>query len=90
MTPEGALAAQPRCDPALPVLWLGKMRRSWRRSARRTKVHDRLLRPLLATDTPLAPPDLRLALKTIDQHVCDYTATARLATARNSRQVGEC
>ena len=46
-----------------------------------TKVHDRLLRPLLAANTPPAPPDLRQALKTIDQHVRDYVDTARLTVA---------
>ena len=46
-----------------------------------TKVHDRLLRPLLAANTPPAPPDLRQALKTIDHHVRDYVDTARLTAA---------
>lgn len=43
-----------------------------------TKVHDRLLRPLLAADAPPAPPPLRHALRTIDHHVDDYLAQARL------------
>jgi hypothetical protein len=34
-----------------------------------TKVHDRLLRPLMASDQPQAPPALRDALHAIDQHV---------------------
>jgi hypothetical protein len=31
-----------------------------------TKVHNRLLRPLLAADQPQAPPELRTALRTIE------------------------
>ncbi|GAA4260047.1 hypothetical protein [Dactylosporangium darangshiense] len=46
-----------------------------------TKLHDRLLRPLMAADQPQAPPALRHALTTIDQHVADYIAHARLKTA---------
>ena len=42
-----------------------------------TKVHNRVLRPLLATPAPPTPPPLRAALRTIDQHI-----TARLADAR--------
>jgi hypothetical protein len=34
-----------------------------------TKLHDRLLRPLLATDQPPTPPPLRKALHTIDIHI---------------------
>jgi hypothetical protein len=36
-----------------------------------TKLHDRLLRPLLATDQPPAPPLLRKALHTIDIHISE-------------------
>ena len=43
-----------------------------------TKVHDRLLRPLIAADQPPAPDDLRRALHVIDRHVADYTDRARL------------
>src|ERR1700741_2607140 len=43
-----------------------------------TKVHDRLLRPLLAPDQPPAPPALRKALRTIDTHVVHYIDAARL------------
>jgi hypothetical protein len=43
-----------------------------------TKVHNRLLRPLLAADQPQAPPQLRAALHTIDQHVDHYISRARL------------
>lgn len=46
-----------------------------------TKRHDRLLRPLTAADQPQAPPALRQALATIDQHVNDYIARARLKPA---------
>jgi predicted MarR family transcription regulator len=46
-----------------------------------TKVHDRLLRPLLAANAPPAPPELREALRTIDQHVKDYSENARLTAA---------
>jgi predicted MarR family transcription regulator len=46
-----------------------------------TKLHDRLLRPLLAADQPQAPPALRHALATIDQHVEGYIARARLKPA---------
>jgi len=43
-----------------------------------TKVHDRLLGPLIAADTPPAPTELRRALTTIDRHVAGYAGTARL------------
>ena len=43
-----------------------------------TKVHDRLLRPLIAADQPPAPAELRHALATIDRHVHTYTDHARL------------
>ncbi|WP_448072472.1 hypothetical protein [Georgenia yuyongxinii] len=43
-----------------------------------TKVHDRLLRPLLAANTPPAPLPLRQALRVIDHHIDDYLAQARL------------
>jgi hypothetical protein len=46
-----------------------------------TKVHDRLLRPLLAADHPPAPPELRTALATIDRHVHSYIDAARLPEA---------
>jgi hypothetical protein len=44
-----------------------------------TKLHNRLLRPLLAADQPQAPAELRAALRTIDQHIEDYITCARLA-----------
>ena len=46
-----------------------------------TKVHNRVLVPLLAADRPPAPPPLRQALRTIDQHITDYLTRARLPTA---------
>jgi hypothetical protein len=46
-----------------------------------TRVHDRLLVPLLAADRPPAPPPLRDALHVIDQSVGDYIRQARLQAA---------
>jgi hypothetical protein len=46
-----------------------------------TKLHNRLLRPLLAAGQPQAPPELRAALRTIDQHVDAYITHARLTQA---------
>jgi hypothetical protein len=46
-----------------------------------TKVHDRLLVPLLAANTPPAPPPLRAALQVIDQSVRGYARSARLEAA---------
>jgi len=46
-----------------------------------TKLHDRLLRPLLAADQPQAPAELRAALRAIDQHINDYITRARLTKA---------
>jgi predicted MarR family transcription regulator len=43
-----------------------------------TKVHDRLLRTLLAANAPPAPPPLRQALRVIDRHVDDYINKARI------------
>ncbi|WP_448072487.1 hypothetical protein [Georgenia yuyongxinii] len=45
-----------------------------------TKVHDRLLRPLIAANAPPAPAELRHALRTIDDHVVGYADRARLKT----------
>jgi hypothetical protein len=42
------------------------------------KVHDRLLRPLLA-DTPPAPAPVRQAFRTLEHHVDDYVDRARMA-----------
>ena len=46
-----------------------------------TKVYNRLLTPLIAADQPQAPSELRTALSTIDRHVNDYIARARLPQA---------
>jgi predicted MarR family transcription regulator len=46
-----------------------------------TKIHDRLLRPLLAANAPPAPTDLRNALHTIDRHIHAYIDDARLGMA---------
>ena len=43
-----------------------------------TKLHDRLLRPLLATGQPPAPPPFRKALHTIDIHITESIDRARL------------
>jgi hypothetical protein len=34
-----------------------------------SKVHNRLLRPLITSDQPQAPPELRAAFRTIDHHI---------------------
>jgi hypothetical protein len=46
-----------------------------------TKVHDRVLRPLMAGDQPQAPPPLRDALRAIDHEVTRRLAAARLPAA---------
>jgi hypothetical protein len=43
-----------------------------------TKLHDRLLRPLLAADNPPAPPPVRNALRTIDIHITETIDRTRL------------
>ena len=43
-----------------------------------TKLHHRLLRPLLAADNPPAPAPLRNALRTIDIHITERIDQARL------------
>jgi hypothetical protein len=43
-----------------------------------TKLHDRLLRPLIAANAPPAPAGLRNALRIIDRHVHAYIDHARL------------
>ncbi len=53
-----------------------------------TKVHNRLLRPLLAADRPPAPLELRAALTTIDRHLREYTKGPDCETPpENSRLV---
>jgi hypothetical protein len=46
-----------------------------------TKVHDRILRPILAPDQPPKPAPLCQALVAIDRSVTDYVTAARLAVA---------
>jgi hypothetical protein len=46
-----------------------------------TKVHNRLLRPLIAANRPPAPPDLRAALAVITRHVNNYADQAQLPKA---------
>jgi hypothetical protein len=46
-----------------------------------TKLHHRLLAPLLEADQPPAPPIVRRALATIDHTISDYITNARLAPA---------
>jgi hypothetical protein len=46
-----------------------------------TKMHNRVLRPLIASDQPQAPPQLRAALHTIDHHIHQRLAHARLPAA---------
>lgn len=46
-----------------------------------TKLHHRLLGPLLAASHPPAPPELRSALTTIDRAITDYVTAARLGKA---------
>jgi hypothetical protein len=43
-----------------------------------TKLHDRLLRPLLAADQPPAPSPVRKALHTIDIHISERIDQIRL------------
>jgi hypothetical protein len=44
-----------------------------------TKVHNRLLRPLLAADRPPAPLEVPQALRVLDRAVTDYIENARIA-----------
>ena len=46
-----------------------------------TKVHDRLLRPLIAANAPPAPTELRRALRVVDHHLHHYVEHARLGKA---------
>ena len=58
-----------------------------------TKVHDRLLRPLLAVSQPQAPPVIAAALRIIDRHIDNRLADARMPkrqpSPRNSRQLSK-
>ena len=51
-----------------------------------TKVHDRVLTPLFAADQPQAPPELRAALHTLDQHIDQQTRPR--PTAHRSLKLG--
>jgi len=46
-----------------------------------TKIHDRMLVPLTAANTPPAPAELRHALTVIDDHIGTYRTRARLPAA---------
>jgi predicted MarR family transcription regulator len=46
-----------------------------------SKLQNRLLRPLLETDKPPAPIDIRRALNTLEHAVNDYIHQARLTPA---------
>jgi len=46
-----------------------------------TKLHRRLLEPLLAADRPPAPLELRKALATVDRTIKEYVTDARLGPA---------
>jgi len=46
-----------------------------------SKLHNRLLRPLLDADKPPAPLDVRRALATLERAVRNYTLNARLGFA---------
>jgi hypothetical protein len=46
-----------------------------------TRVHDHVLRPLMAPDRPNAPPELATALKTLDQLTADHLTRARVPAA---------
>jgi hypothetical protein len=46
-----------------------------------TKLHNRLLRPLLAASQPQAPPEIRTALRAIDRHIENSITRARLTQA---------
>ena len=44
-----------------------------------SKVHNRLLRPLLAANQPPAPLEVRQALRVLDNAITDYINDARIA-----------
>jgi hypothetical protein len=46
-----------------------------------TKVHDRVLAPLFTAGQPPTPPQLRDALRTIERHIDQRLAAARLPAA---------
>lgn len=45
-----------------------------------SKVHNRLLRPLLAANQPPAPLEVRQALRVLDNAITNYINDARIAT----------
>jgi len=46
-----------------------------------TRVHDHLLRLLIAADAPPAPVELRNAMRVVDRHVRGYSDHTRLGNA---------
>jgi hypothetical protein len=46
-----------------------------------TKVHDRVLRPFFAIGQPQSPATLRTTLRTIERHIDEHLAAARLPAA---------
>ena len=44
-----------------------------------TKIHNRVLRPLMSADAPPAPLQVRQALRILDHAVTDYIDNARIA-----------
>jgi hypothetical protein len=46
-----------------------------------TKIYDHVLRPLMTTDRPNAPPELLAAIDTLDQIVVERITHARVPTA---------
>ena len=56
-----------------------------------TKIHNRVLRPLLATTAPTTPPPLRAALRTIDRHINARLDESRVPTvaARHPDQMSK-
>jgi Mn-dependent DtxR family transcriptional regulator len=46
-----------------------------------TKVHNRVLRPLMTSSGPQAPPQLRATMHTIDAHIDTRLVDARLPSA---------
>ena len=52
-----------------------------------TKVHNRLLRPLLAANHPPAPEEPRQALRVIDQHIRGYITDPRLGKAAQKPKI---
>jgi hypothetical protein len=54
-----------------------------------TKVHHRLLRPLIAANTPPAPLPLRQALRAIDHHIDDYITETSIARGQGRHPRGQ-